>query len=67
MADFKAWLVINNTSITDRYHLIYPMERYLNSRKFYKFYSSVILKGNCPSLSLNCGMNAVNVNKGNNM
>lgn len=43
------------------------MGRYLNSRKLYKLYSSVVPKGNCPSLSWNCGMNAVNVNKGNNM
>ena len=26
-----------------------------------------MLKGNCPSLSLNCGMNAMNVNQGNNV
>lgn len=44
------------------------MGRYLNSRKLYKFDSSVILKGNCPSLFFpNGGLNAVNVNRGNNM
>lgn len=42
------------------------MGRYLNRGKLYKFYSSIILKGNCCSLSWNCGTNAVNVNKGNN-
>lgn len=47
IAASKAWLLINNTSITVRYHLTYPMGRYLNSRKLHKLYSSVRLKGNC--------------------